>query len=330
MSIATPATPQVARRRPGHPAAASFDPSVPAAAGFDPSVLPPHLRLYPEDQGTTLGAAQVWLRQLRCRQWTKNLVVLAAPAAAAALGHTFVAGRAALALVVVCLLSSAAYLINDLFDLEEDRRHPVKCHRPVASGAISAPGCLLVALVTAAIVDVQLLLLALAYTGVNLAYSGWARAVPVLDIAAVAVLVLLRTLAGGAATGLSTSPWLIAAITLAAFLVAADQRYAQIHDPTARRSRPVLRNYRAGLLRRIGLVACAGTVLAYALWVLSAGAAGTPALRDVSLVPFAVAVLRYGQMAAQGGGEAPARRFSVDRPLQLAAALWLLLFLAGA
>jgi decaprenyl-phosphate phosphoribosyltransferase len=326
MSIATPATPQVARRRPGHP-----------AAGFDPSALPPHLRLYPEDQGTTLSAAQVWLRQLRCRQWPKNLVVLAAPTAAAALGHTFVAGRAALALVVVCLLSSAAYLVNDLFDLEEDRRHPVKCHRPVASGAITAPealiaaaGCLLVALVTAAMVDVQLLLLALAYTGVNLAYSGWARAVPVLDIAAVAVLVLLRTLAGGAATGLSTSPWLIAAITLAAFLVAADQRYAQIHDPTARRSRPVLRNYRAGLLRRIGLVACAGTVLTYALWVLSAGAAGTPALRDVSLVPFAVAVLRYGQMAAQGGGEAPARLFSVDRPLQLAAAVWLLLFLAGA
>lgn len=327
MSILTPNAPQVT--------GGSADRA--AQAGFDPSFLPPHLRLFPEHEDTTLGAAQVWLRQLRCRQWPRNLVVLAAPLAAAALGHTFVAGRAALALVVLCLLSSAAYLVNDLFDLEEDRRHPVKCHRPLAAGAISAPealiaaaGCLLVALVTAAMVDVELLLLALAYTGVNLAYSGWARGVPVLDIAAVAVLFLLRALAGAAAAGLSASPWLLAAITLATFLVTAGQRYAQIHDPIARRSRPVLRDYRAGLLRRIGLVACGGTVLAYALWVLSTGAPGTPVLRDLSLVPFAVAVLRYGQLTARGGGETPGALFSVDRPLQLAAALWLLLFLAGA
>ncbi|MDQ2895924.1 MAG: UbiA family prenyltransferase, partial [Actinomycetota bacterium] len=80
-----------------------------------------------------------WVRAIRVRQWPKNLLLFGAPAAAGALGQSGVLARVALAAVAFCLLSSGAYLLNDLRDAPEDRRHPVKRHRPIASRAIT-PG----------------------------------------------------------------------------------------------------------------------------------------------------------------------------------------------
>jgi decaprenyl-phosphate phosphoribosyltransferase len=307
------------------------------ASHIDASILPPHLRLQDEEAVSGLAGARTWARELRCQQWSKNLLVLAAPAAADALGHTVVAGRAALAFVVFCLLSSAIYLLNDIVDLEEDRRHPVKRHRPVASGLIGIPealiaagGCLLVALVTAAMVDARLLLIVLAYAGLNLAYTSWARGVAILDIVAVAACFLLRAMAGGAATGIPLSPWFVVVVTLAALLVAAGKRYADVVDPTARRARAVLRRYDPAVLRRIGIGSCIGAVLAYTLWAVGGGATDVPALRELSLLPFAAALLRYLKLAGDGEGSAPERLMLRDRVLQLTGLLWLLLFLAGA
>lgn len=307
------------------------------ASTINAPVLPPHLRLQDEEAASGLAGARTWARELRCQQWSKNLLVLAAPAAADALGHTVVAGRAALAFVVFCLLSSAIYLLNDIVDVDEDRRHPVKRHRPVASGLIGVPealiaagGCLLVALISAAMVDARLLLIAVAYAGLNLAYTSWARSVPIVDIAAVAACFLLRAVAGGAATGIPLSPWFVAVVTLTALLVAAGKRYADVIDPSARRSRAVLRRYDALLLRRIGVGACIGALLAYTLWAVGGGAADVPALRQLSLLPFAAALLRFLKLAGDGEGSAPEKLMLEDRVLQLTGLLWVLLFLAGA
>jgi decaprenyl-phosphate phosphoribosyltransferase len=301
------------------------------------SALPPHLRVQPQAIPTGVAGARTWARELRCHQWLKNLLVLAVPAGADALGRTAVAGRAALALVVFCLLSSAVYLINDVVDVDEDRHHPVKRHRPIAAGQIGIPealvaagGCLVVGLISAALVDFQLLLLALAYAGLNLAYTSWARQVPIVDILAIAGCFLLRALAGGAATGLSISIWFVAVVTLAALFVAASKRYADVIDPAALRSRAVLRAYNAEILRRIGLGACAGALLAYALWSLTGGHADVPVLRVLSLVPFAAALIRYLKLARDGQGGAPEKLFLEDRQIQLAGLLWVMLFLAGA
>jgi decaprenyl-phosphate phosphoribosyltransferase len=289
------------------------------------------------DPGQASPIARVWIRELRCRQWIKNLLVFAAPAAADALGNSFVAGRAALAFVVFVLVSSATYLGNDVVDLEEDRRHPVKRHRPLAAGEIPVPdaliaaaGCLVVALVTAAMVDVRLLLIVLVYAGVNLAYTGWGRRIPVADLVFIATCFLLRAVAGGVATGIPVSPWFIAVVMLGALLVAAGKRYGDLLDPLARRSRSVLRSYSPQLLRRIGLTACAGTLAAYALWAVAGGPTDVPALREFSLVPFAAAILRYCRLVADGAGGAPEQLFLEDRLLQLAGVVWLMLFLSGA
>jgi decaprenyl-phosphate phosphoribosyltransferase len=92
----------------------------------------------------------------------------------------------------------------------------------------------------------------------------------------------------------------------------------------------VLRSYTPKLLRTIGLGACAGTLLAYALWAVAGGPTDVPALRELSLVPFAAAILRYCRLVAEGAGGAPEKLFLEDRLIQLAGVVWLMLFLTGA
>jgi decaprenyl-phosphate phosphoribosyltransferase len=299
--------------------------------------LPHDLRVHPESLATGPAGARTWALELRCHQWVKNLLVLAAPAAVASLGQSVVAARAALAFVVFCLMSSAVYLLNDVVDMEEDLRHPLKRHRPIASGLIGIPealiaaaGCGVIALITAALVDAQLLLVVMAYAGLNLLYTSWARRVPVLDIGLVAACFLLRALAGAAATGVGISGWLALAVTLGALLVAAGKRYGEIADRAARRSRSVLRRYSPQTLRRIGAGAGIGTIISYAVWTLAGGPHGIVGLRMLSILPFAVALIRYLKLVGQGLGGTPDRLILEDRHLQLAALAWALLFFAGA
>ncbi|MCL2770643.1 MAG: UbiA family prenyltransferase, partial [Solirubrobacterales bacterium] len=102
------------------------------------------LRSLPRSGGTVAGAL---LRACRPRQWTKNALVIAAPAAAGVLTHAAVVGRVALAFVAFCMLASSTYLVNDVRDREEDARHPTRRTRPVASGELPVRVALAAALV---------------------------------------------------------------------------------------------------------------------------------------------------------------------------------------
>ncbi|HWD65113.1 MAG TPA: decaprenyl-phosphate phosphoribosyltransferase [Solirubrobacteraceae bacterium] len=327
MSTVTTAEPRIAPRKPRpHQAETPH-----ATSGAFPASV------QPEPAATGVADARTWARQLRCQQWLKNLVVLAAPVAAGSLGNSVVLARAALAFVVFCLLSSAVYLCNDIVDLDEDRGHPTKRYRPIAAGLIAIPealiaagGCTIIAIITAALVDARLLLVAVSYAGLNLAYSSWARRVPILDIVAVAGCFVLRALAGGAATGIGVSGWLILAVMLGALLISAGKRHAEIADRAARRSRAVLRRYDLRVLRRIEIGSSLGAILAYAAWALGGGSAGVPALRALGLVAFGAVLFRYVKLAGQGRGGAPDRLLLEDRQLQLSALLWGLLLLTGA
>jgi decaprenyl-phosphate phosphoribosyltransferase len=305
------------------------------AYNLDTAPIALHLRPEPEAQTTGLSGARTWARELRCRQWSRNLVVLAVPAASGSLGHTFVAGRAALALVIFCLLSSAAYLVNDVFDLSDDRRHPLKRERPVAAGMITpsealiaAAGCAGVALISAALVDVRLLLIAVAYAGVSLTYTSWARWVPVVDLVAISGCLLLQTLAGGTAARLPVSSWLLGAVALSGLLVIVARRYAELHERETQAFR-IRRGYEPQLLRRIGLLALIGAVIGFAGWA-AGQSGGTPALRLLGVVPFAVMLGRYGWLAEQAATDGSGRVVTAERTIQLAGLLWLMLFLTGA
>jgi decaprenyl-phosphate phosphoribosyltransferase len=280
---------------------------------------------------------RAWVRLVRVRQWPKNLLVLAAPAAADTLGRGFVHDRAMLALIVLCLLSSAVYLVNDVLDIDEDRLHPRKRHRPVASGAIgsgeallTAAGCALLGLAACAAVSSTLLIIGAAFLGLNLAYTTRLRRVPLADIGAIAASFALRAIAGSVATETPISPLFVVVVAFAALFVAGGKRYADIRDPAGRRARPVLERYSPGLLRLLIAVTCVGAIVAYAAWAFAGARSDVAAVRELALVPFAIALLRYATLLDAGAGDAPERVLFGDRVLAACGVLWACLFMIGA
>src|SRR5437763_14845590 len=151
------------------------DPRAPATTVAEPSgALPADYR--PGSRARVVGL----LRALRPKQWIKNVLVAAAPGAAGVLTHGDVPGKVALAFVAFCMVSSATYLVNDVGDVEEDRRHPTKRQRPIASGLVSHRTALATAVMlvmggfaVAATVRWGLLALLAGYLAVTIAYTFW-------------------------------------------------------------------------------------------------------------------------------------------------------------
>ncbi len=273
---------------------------------------------------------------MRIRQWPKNLLVFSAPAAAGALWLPGVLGRVALAASAFCLLSSGAYLLNDLRDAAEDRRHPVKRHRPIAARVISPGNAFAVAVAAiaaglglSATLGTSSLAVAVAYALLNFAYTTWLRSIAIIDLAAVAGAFVLRAGAGAIAAGVPVSRWLFVVVSFSALFVAAGKRYADFLDPASRRSRRVLRDYNADFLRMVIGCACAVALGAYCLWAFAAAPAGAMTWREATIIPFTIALLRYGLLVTGGRGGAPEEALLEDRFMQLIGLAWLLTFALG-
>jgi decaprenyl-phosphate phosphoribosyltransferase len=274
-----------------------------------------------------------WVRAVRVRQWPKNLLVFGAPAAAGALSRPGVLGRVSVAALAFCMLSSGAYLFNDVRDAPEDRRHPVKRHRPVASGAIGPGGALAAATVALAAglavsagLGATSLAVAASYVVLNVAYTTWLRRVAIADIAAIAGAFVIRAAAGGAATSVPISRWFFVVVSFAALFVAAGKRYADFVRPGSRGSRQVLADYNADFLRMVIGVAFAVALGAYCLWAFQARRSGGLAWREATIVPFTIAFLRYALLVTGGAGGAPEEIMLGDRFIQLTGGAWLLAF----
>jgi len=277
----------------------------------------------------------VLLRAARPRQWSKNVLVLAAPCAAGVIARPQIAMRVALAFVVFCLLSSATYLVNDVRDRDQDRLHPRKRLRPVAAGELSKRAALLTGgaialagLALASAVAPALVLVGCAYLAVTASYSLWWRGVVVLDIVAIAAGFVLRTTAGGAAAGVHLSRSFLLVAACGAMFLVAGKRYGELRDGAAPSpARATLRRYSAGSLRLL-LVLCAATATAaYALWALVGPGHGV--WHVLSIVPFVAWLARYGVLLGEGDGESPEETIAHDRVLLALSAVWVVLFLSG-
>ncbi len=309
-------------------------PEIPAASRPRSRAQPPRGPVTPMPPPPGSGLA--WVRAVRVRQWPKNLLVFGAPAAAGALSQSGVLVRAGLAAAAFCLLSSGTYLLNDLHDAAEDRRHPVKRHRPIASRAI-APGRALLAAALALAAGLGLaaalgpvtLAVAAGYTGLNFAYTTWLRRVAVADIAVIAGAFMLRAAAGGVATGVPISRWFFVVISFAALFVAAGKRYADFLDPASRGSRRVLADYNADFLRLVIGASSAVALGAYCMWAFGPWHAAAGAWREATIIPFTLALLRYGLLVTGGRGGAPEEIMLSDRFMQLAGLGWLVTFSLG-
>jgi decaprenyl-phosphate phosphoribosyltransferase len=277
----------------------------------------------------------VLLRACRPRQWIKNALVAIAPAAAGALTRPGVVPQVIGAFVAFCMLSSATYLVNDVRDRDQDRRHPRKRHRPIAAGQLRPRGALRIAALMAVAgialslaVQPALGVVAVCYLALTTGYSIWWRRVVVLDIVAIAGGFLLRAIAGGVAVDVPLSRSFLAVTAACALFLVAGKRYAELTAGGARSAtRATLRRYSRPLLRRLLVGAAALGCLAYARWAFARPAPGP--WFELSMVPFVMWLGRYAMILDTGAGEAPEELILRDPGLLALGALWALLFVGG-
>jgi decaprenyl-phosphate phosphoribosyltransferase len=280
---------------------------------------------------------QALVRACRPRQWIKNLLVFAAPGAAGVLGQPHIFGEAALAFVCFCMFSSATYLLNDVHDRHEDRRHARRRHRPIASGEVSVGLAVVAALALAlggmalaAFVRPALAGVGAGYLALTGSYTLWWRSVAVADIAAVSGGFVLRALAGGVATSVPVSRWFMLVTSFGALFLVAGKRYAELCDgEQATVQRASLRSYSAHYLRFVVGLAAAVTVTAYCLWAFQRPHHEEVSLFGLTIIPFVLWLLRYALLLDRGDGHTPEELVLGDPFLLSMSAVWLAVFACG-
>lgn len=288
-----------------------------------------------------VGEARPLLVALRPRQWLKNGLVFLA--LGFSVGQAWrvadpgswlpLLGRGAVAFAAFCAVASAAYLVNDLRDVESDRLHPRKRRRPLAAGRLRprtagvAAGMLLAAGgALGAALGWRFGLALGGYIALTFAYSLALKHLVILDLLGLALGFVLRAVGGALAVGVPVSPWLYLCTLLGALFIAI---YKRRHELTlladgAADHRPILAEYTTGLLDQMASVVTASTVVAYALYTVTAE--NLPQNHAMlATVPYVLyGIFRYLYLVHRhDAGGSPEDVLLTDRPLQLTAGLWL-------
>jgi len=297
------------------------------------------MTMAPERREVTL--AHELLREARPRQWIKNLLVFAAPGAAGVLDNGSALWRTIVTFLALCLAASGTYFLNDVADVEADRRHPTKRQRPVAAGTVPLPlativgvGLLLGSLVVAASTGRwQVVVVVAIYIALTLAYSAWLKHIAVVDIVTVATGFVLRAIAGAVAVDVPMSNWFLICISFGSLFIVTGKRYAELLEfgDNAADLRPSLDGYSVTYLRFVLGVAASVTLLSYCLWAFEKARVADTSwpMYQLSIVPMATALLRYGLVLERGHGGAPEEVFLSDRALQALALIWVVTFALG-
>jgi 4-hydroxybenzoate polyprenyltransferase len=273
------------------------------------------------------------LKTMRVRQWTKNGFVFFALIFDKQLFLREPFLRTLEGFLLFCLISSAVYLFNDITDIEADRRHPEKKHRPLASGKLPVG----VAQTAALILTISALslgyLLKPAFAGiiaiyfiVNLLYSRWLKHIPILDVLIVSSGFVLRVAAGVTLITVERfSPWLYMLTILFSLYLGFGKRRAEMNllAQGASAHRKVLDGYTIPLLDQYITIVSGMTIVAYSFYTFSAP--NLPENHTMMLtIPFVVyGIFRYLQLIQMGHeAGAPEEVALKDRPLQVTVLLW--------
>lgn len=267
------------------------------------------------------------IRCMRPWQWTKNLLVFAALIFAGMMTERWAVLTAVEAFALFCMVSSSVYLINDIRDAEEDRNHPEKCTRPIASGDLSptTAGVAAAVLVVVGIggsfaINVGLGSTTSGYFGLQMLYQFVLKEKVILDVFAIAGGFVLRAVAGAEAIEVVISPWLLICTLLLALFLGLGKRRGEILllDEGARSHRSTLGKYSVEMLDQLIAVVAAATLMSYCLYTISERT--VQQMGDTRLmytIPFVIyGLFRYFYlMHRQGAGGAPERTLLTDRPL---------------
>ena len=285
----------------------------------------------PEGQRSTITLLAA---SLRPEQWTKNLLLFAGLLFGGRFLQPVGVIRAVAAFAIFCALSGAIYLVNDIWDRDVDRRHPLKKARPIASGSLptkmaawSAAALIGGAIIAAWLLNAALGGIAVAYVLLLFLYSTSLKHFVIVDVLTIAGGFVLRAVAGAVAVDVPIGSWLLACTTLLALFLALSKRRHEIIllGDNASRHRPSLEHYSPYLLDQMIAVVTASTVIAYALFAMSADTAerlGTPRLGFT--IPFVLyGIFRYLYLVHQKrGGGSPSAMLLTDRPLLVCVGLW--------
>jgi 4-hydroxybenzoate polyprenyltransferase len=241
--------------------------------------------------------------------------------------------RALWAFAAFCLVSSATYLLNDIYDRNADRLHPVKRERPIASGRLSVRAAAIAAVVLfalglagAGLLSWKVLAVLSGYLVLTVAYSAALKHVVILDVLVLAAGYVLRAFAGTVVIDVNLSVWLFICTILLALFLALTKRRAELtlFDANAVQQRTVLANYSPQLLDQMISVVTASTVVSYAIYTASPSEFHTHNL--VLTVPFVIyGIFRYLYLVYQKQvGTDPDKALFRDAPLLINILLWLI------
>jgi 4-hydroxybenzoate polyprenyltransferase len=272
------------------------------------------------------------IRLLRIHQWLKNLMLFFPPFLGGTLFVNCLAPQALLPFLSFCLTSSATYILNDLFDKENDRHHPDKRTRPIASGKVSSASAFMlvaVLLISSMIIAWNItgtfLLVLAAYFGISVAYSAKLKEIVLVDIFCISAGFLLRLQAGGMAFNVPISEWLFLSVFLLSVFLSTGKRLAEklrLGD-SAQHHRKALTAYPKGFLEGTLYMTGGSVLVTYTMYVISRHS--PLLLYSVPLCCFGL--LRYILRVQSGKSGDPTESLTRDLPLLIVGVVWV--FLVG-
>lgn len=299
------------------------------------------------------------LRLLRPRQWIKNTAIFAAITFSGDLFEWAILQKVLLAFFVFCTLSSASYIINDVFDVKNDRLHPFKRFRPIAGRNLTINYALALAFflifisfVLGIMVNPAFFIIQIIYLLVQFFYSVILKLIAVIDILAIALGYILRVYAGELAGGVHISVWLLlTTISLSLFLAIGKRRseltlVSQIKSVNISDVRKTLSHYSERLLDVYASIFATSTFVSYSLFTFLENPRGfklglsiflpdfLPAFFQrkwlmITIVPVVYGLMKYLQdIYEKHEGESPERVLSSDKPLLASVVIWILLVIA--
>ena len=271
-------------------------PTVPAGSREAPA---------PEDAPTQAipsrrSPARAVLKEMRPHEWIKNTLVFAGVLFSGQFNDAGALAQATVAFAAFCLISSAGYFINDLLDVDLDRKHPKKRFRPIAAGEISegaarvwAAGLALGALALAFAVSWEVALIVIGYGAAQIAYSLGIKQIVIVDVMTIAGLFILRVVAGAIAVNAHASEWLLLCTGMLAMFLGFTKRrqeaVSELHEGTA--TRPVLEHYSLPFLDQMVSLVTTGTVISYAIYTVNSPQIGSQMM--LTIPPVIYGIFRY-------------------------------------
>lgn len=273
---------------------------------------------------STLQTARGLITLMRPRQWVKNAFVLAPLIFTSEFLNAASVWKAVFAVMLFCIASSATYIINDIQDIEHDRRHPKKrLTRPLAAGTVTVPTALALltllylALVGGWFIAPSVVIVIVAYMALNVAYTFVLKHQPVLDIFTIALGFVLRVYAGAKALDVPVSAWMFVTTLCLSLYLAAVKRHQELHQ-SGTNGRAVLEKYSLALVDRYAQISAIGALVFYSMFVM---AAKPQLVITIPLVLFGL--FRYWYVVDQlDGGESPTDALLTDMQLLATVVIW--------